>query len=159
MRESEIQFIRQLGYKNIHADHRLYVALMFQPRTVAAVVALGIMFQSQWLFVVLSAVLWLGAIVPARNLFDVVFNRLVACPGGLPRLGVAPPPRRFAQAMAGTMALAVGSSLLSGWTLTAWVLEGFFLIAVMSVVVGRVCGPAVLYLRLTRTADPSFHAT
>ena len=153
MRQSEIQFIRQLGYTNIHPDHRLYVALMFQPRTVAAVVALGVVLQSPWLFLGLSAVLWLGAIAPTRNLFDAVFNRLIACPGGLPRLGVAPPPRRFAQAVAATVALTVGAALLSGATLTAWVLEGFFVIGTMMVVLGRVCGPAVLYLRLTGAAD------
>ena len=153
MRQSEIEFIRQLGYKNVHPDHRLYVALMFQPRTVTCVVALGVVLQSAGLFLALAAVLWLGAVVPTRNLFDVVFNRLIACPGGLPRLGVAPAPRRFAQAMAGTMALAIGVALLSGATLTAWALEGLFLIATMSVVVGRVCGPAILYLRLTGTAD------
>ncbi len=153
MRQSEIQFIRQLGYRNIHPDHRLYVALMFQPRTVGGVLASGIVLQSAWLFVALSAVLWLGAIVPTRNLFDAVFNRLIACPGGLPRLGVAPAPRRFAQAMAGTMALAIGVALLSGATLTAWVFEGLFAIGTMTVVLGRVCGPALLYLRLTGTAD------
>ena len=37
MRESEIQFIRQMGFTNVHPDHRLYEALMFQPRTIAAV--------------------------------------------------------------------------------------------------------------------------
>lgn len=159
MRQAEIEFIRQLGYKNIHPDHRLYVALMFQPRTVAGVLALGVVLQSAWLFLALSAVLWLGAIAPTRNLFDAVFNRLIACPGGLPRLGVAPAPRRFAQAIAGTMALAVGVALLSGAALTAWALEGLFAIGTMMVVVGRVCGPALLYLRLAGTADPSFRAT
>ena len=54
MRESEIQFIRQMGFTNVHPDHRLYEALMFQPRTIATVVALGIVLQSAWLFVALS---------------------------------------------------------------------------------------------------------
>jgi hypothetical protein len=153
MRQSEIQFIRQLGYRNIHPDHRLYVALMFQPRTVAGLVALGIVLQSPWLFLGLAAVLWLGAVAPTRNLFDAVFNRLIACPGGLPRLGVAPPPRRFAQAVAGTMALAIGVASLSGASLIAWIFEGFFAVGSMMVVFGRICGPAMLYLRLTGTAD------
>ena len=81
MRQREIEFIRQLGYRNVHPDHRLYVALMFQPRTVACVVALGVVLQSAGLFLALSAALWLGAAAPTRNLFDAVFNRLIACPG------------------------------------------------------------------------------
>ncbi|HEU4689913.1 MAG TPA: DUF4395 family protein [Vicinamibacterales bacterium] len=153
MRQSEIHFIRSLGYTTLHPDHRLYVALMFQPRLIAGVLVLGLVFQSAWLFLVLSAVLWLGAAVPARNLFDAVYNRFVACPGHLPRLGVAPAPRRFAQATAATVALIVGVALLSGATLTAWIFEGLFAIGSMMVVFRRICGPAILFLRLTGTAD------
>lgn len=153
MRQSEIQFIRSLGFTTLHPDHRLYVALMFQPRLIAGAVVLGVLLQSTWLFLVLSAVLWLGAVAPARNLFDAVYNRFVACPGHLPRLGVAPAPRRFAQAVAGTVALAIGVALLSGATLTAWIFEGLFALGSMMVVFGRVCGPAIMYGRLTGTTD------
>jgi hypothetical protein len=150
MRDSEIQFIRQQGFTNVHPDHRLYVALMFQPRTIAGILALGIALQDAWLFLALSAVLWWGTIVPTRNLFDAVYNRLIAPLRGDPRLPVAPPPRRFAQAMAATVSLTIGAALLSGATLTAWVFEGLFTIASMSVVVGRVCAPANLYNRLLK---------
>lgn len=149
MRQSEIQFIRQLGFTNVHPDHRLYVALMFQPRTIAGIVALGIVLQNPWLFLVLSAVLWFATVVPTGNLFDAAYNVLIAYPQELPRIPIAPAPRRFAQAMAGTMALAVGSALLAGASVTAWVLEGLFAIGTMTVVVGRICAPAGLYLRLT----------
>ena len=64
MRESEIQFIRQQGFTNVHPDHRLYEALMFQPRTIAGLLALGIVVQNAWLFLAMSAVLWSGTIVP-----------------------------------------------------------------------------------------------
>ena len=150
MRDSEIQFIRQQGFTNVHPDHRLYVALMFQPRTIAGILALGITLQDAWLFLALSAVLWWGTIVPTRNLFDAVYNRLIAPLSGVPRLPVAPPPRRFAQAMAATVSLTIGAALLSGTTLTAWVFEGLFTIALTSVVVGRVCAPANLYNRLLK---------
>jgi hypothetical protein len=152
MRQSEIQFIRSQGFNTVHPDHRLYVALMFQPRTIAGIVALGLVLQSAWLFLGLSAMLWLGTVFPTRNLFDAAYNHL-ACPRGLPRLGVAPAPRRFAQAMAASVALAIGSALLAGTTVTAWIFQGIFTIALVAVVLGRVCGPANLYLRLTGSAD------
>jgi hypothetical protein len=155
MPESEIRFIRQLGFTNVHADHHLYVALMFQPRTIAGILALGIVLQHAWLFLALSAVLWWATAVPTGNLFDATYNRLIAYPRELPRIPIAPAPRRFAQAMAATMALAVGTALLAGATVTAWVLEGLFAIGTTSVVVGRICGPAILYLRLTGAS----HAT
>jgi hypothetical protein len=148
MRESEIQFIRQQGFTNVHPDHRLYVALMFQPRTIAGVLGLGIVLQNAWLFLALSAVLWWGTIVPTRNVFDAVYNRLIAPLRGVPRLPPAPPPRRFAQAMAATVSLTIGAALLSGAPLTAWVFEALFAIGSTSVVVGRVCAPANLYNRL-----------
>jgi Domain of unknown function (DUF4395) len=152
MRQSEIQFIRSQGFTTVHPDHRLYVALMFQPRTIAGVMALGLVLQSAWLFLALSAVLWWGTVVPRRNLFDAAYNCL-AYSRGLPRVPVAPAPRRFAQAMAATVALVIGAALLAGATRMAWFFEGLFTIALISVVVGRVCAPANLYLRLTGTVE------
>ena len=155
MRQSELQFIRQQGLTTADPDHRLYVALMFQPRTIAGVLALGLALQSAWLFLALSAALWWGTLVPSRSLFDAAYNRLIAHPRGLPPLGAAPAPRRFAQAMAATATLAIGAALLSGATVAAWVLEGLFAISVLAVVVARLCAPANLYLRLTGTSDPT----
>lgn len=155
MRQSEIRFIRQLGYTTVDPDRQLYVALMFQPRTIACVLALGLALQSAWLFVALSAVLWWGAVVPKRNPFDAAYYRFVAHSRGLPPIGAAPAPRRFAQAVAGSVALTIGVALLAGSTVTAWVFEGLFAIAITAVVVRRVCPPAVLYHLLTGTAaDP-----
>ena len=153
MRQSEIRFIRQQGFTAIDPDHRLYVALMFQPRTIAGVVTAGLVTQNPWVFLTLSAVLWWGTIFPTRSLFDAAFNRIVAYPRGLPPVPVAPAPRRFAQAMAGTVALTIGTALLLGSPLTAWIFEGLFAIALTTVVLGQVCPPAMLYLRLTGTAD------
>lgn len=149
MRQSEIQFIRSLGFTTIDPDHRLYVALMFQPRTIAVLVALGLLLHSAWLFLPLSAVLWLATVVPTRNLFDAIYNWLFAYPRNLPPIPIAPAPRRFAQAMAATVALVIGTALLSEATMTARIFEGLFMMAVTTVVVGRVCPPANLYTRLT----------
>ena len=58
-------------------------------------------------------------------------------------LGVAPAPRRFAQGMAGSVALAIGGVLLLGTTITAWLLEGMLAFAVMKAVFGNSCFGAV----------------
>ena len=149
MDSSEIRFIRQLGYTTADPDHQLYVALMFQPRTIAAVLAVGLVLQHSWLFLALSAALWWGAAVPKHNLFDAAYNRFFAYPRGLSPVGAAPAPRRFAQSVAATVALTIGAALLAGSTVTAWVFQGLFVIAIVGVVVGRFCAPANLYLRFT----------
>ena len=56
--------------------------------------------------------------------------------------------------MAATVTLTIGAALLSGATVTASVFEGLFAVALTVVVLGRVCPPANLYLRLTGAGDP-----
>jgi hypothetical protein len=68
---------------------------------------------------------------------------------GLPRLDPAPGPRRFAQALAGTFMLAIGLSLLSGWTILAWTLEALLLTALGALIVGRFCLGSYLFLLFT----------
>ena len=68
-------------------------------------------------------------------------------------VAVAPAPRRFAQAMAGTFALIVGLALLEGATVIAWTVEGLFAAGVTAAVFGDFCGPAQLYGRLRRTVQ------
>jgi hypothetical protein len=58
MRNSRLEFVREQGYSTHEADDRLYSALMLQPRIIGALVVLGMLLQSTWLFVALSAVLW-----------------------------------------------------------------------------------------------------
>ena len=151
MRESRVRFIRMQGFTTPHVDEELYSALMLQPRVIGAIVALGIVVQSPVLFLVLSAVLLWSALVPTRNPFDAIYNHAVARPRRLPPLGVAPAPRRFAMSMAGTVALTIGIALLIGATITAWVFEGLFAVAVIQVVFGDICGAANLYHLLLRS--------
>jgi hypothetical protein len=150
MRESRVRFIRMQGVTTPHVDEELYRALMLQPRIVGVIVALGIITQSPLLFLMLSAVLLWSALVPTRNLFDALYNFAVARPRGLSPLDAAPAPRRFAMGMAGTVALTIGIALLAGATITAWVFEGLFAVAVMQVVFGDICGAANLYHLLAR---------
>ena len=81
----------------------------------------------------------------ARNPFDAIYNHAVADPRGLPPLGAAPAPRRFAQAMAGTVALAIGAALLLGATTAAWIVEGLFVVALMVLIFGNFCVGSCAY--------------
>jgi hypothetical protein len=150
MRESRVRFIRQQGFATQRADEQLYTALMLQPRIIGAVVALAIVVQNLVLFLVLAATLWWSALVPTRNPFDAIYNHAFARPRGLPPLGAAPAPRRFATGLAGTFALAIGVALLAGTTVVAWVIEGLLTVAVMEVVLRDNCAGANLYHLLQR---------
>jgi hypothetical protein len=145
--DAQINFVRQQGFRDAGASECKggFPALMFQPRLIGVVVAIGIVFQSGYLFLALSAVLWWNALVPSRNPFDASYNALVARPRGLPPLTPAPAPRRFAQGMAGTFALGIGVSLLSGLQVLAWILEGFLVIALAALVFGRFCIGSYLF--------------
>jgi hypothetical protein len=157
MRESQIRFIRQQGFSGENFPDGLYTALMLQPRIVGCLAAVGILLQSAWLFLALSAALWWSALVPTRNPFDAIYNYAVAYRRGLPPLGTAPKPRRFAAGEAGTVALAIGVALAAGATITAWILEGVLIGAVISVVFADFCLGAYTY-HLLRPPLPSASA-
>jgi uncharacterized protein DUF4395 len=154
MRKSRDFFICQQGFAVPNANPHLYSALMLQPRIIGGLVVLGSMLQSHELFLLLSAVLAWGTIVLKQNLFDAIYNYAVAFPRGLPPLGAAPAPRRFAQGSAAVLAFVIGTALLTGATMMAWILEGVFVAAVASVVLRRFCLPAHLYHELRRRLSP-----
>ena len=105
MRQSHFRFILQQGFEAADASESLYTALMVQPRIIGGLVAVGVLFQSARLFLALSAVLLWSTLAPTLNPFDVLANHLVARPRGIPPLGIAPGPRRFAQGMSATVTL------------------------------------------------------
>lgn len=158
MRESRVKFIRQQGFATQSVDDELYSALMLQPRVVGATVALGIAVQSPLLFLALSTALLWSALVPTRNPFDAIYNHAIARPRGLRPLGTAPAPRRFAMGMAGTVALTIGTALLVGASITAWVFEGLFAVAALQVVFKDICGAANLFNLLRRSPLASSHS-
>ena len=155
MRKSREFFICQQGFAVPNANPHLYSALMLQPRIISGLVVLGSILQSHELFLVLSAILAWGAIVPKQNLFDAIYNYAVAFPRGFPPLDAAPAPRRFAQGCAAMLALAIGLALLTEATVMAWILEGVFVVAGASAVVRRFCLPAHLYHMLRRRLSPT----
>lgn len=148
MRNSKIQFVRSLGYLDSHGH--LYSALMLQPRIVGTVTLIGVLLQSPWLFLALSAALGWSALVPTRSLFDAIYNNGVAGPRGLAKLAAAPAPRRFAGGLAAMLTVAIGVALLTGARSMAWALEAVLSVAVAAVVFGRSCAGANLYWALRR---------
>jgi hypothetical protein len=152
MTASKLQFIRSLGYLDPNPDEHVYSALMLQPRLVGGVTVIGIVLQSPWVFLALSAALAWSAIVPTWSIFDGIYDRAVAHPRGLAPVAAAPAPRRFAGGMAATITLTIGLALLAGARGAAWALEGLAVVSVAAVVFGRSCAPAHLYAFLRRRA-------
>lgn len=142
---SKADFIREQGFTTAHCDDALYSALMFQPRAIGGVLALSVIFQNAWVFLALAAVLWWSTVVPSHNPFNWLFNLVMTSRGRNAILLETPPPRRFAQGMAGTVALTIGLALVAGAPRVAWAFEGLFAAAAMSPIVRRVCIPAYLY--------------
>ncbi|MGQ0635205.1 MAG: DUF4395 family protein [Planctomycetaceae bacterium] len=127
----------------------MYPALMWQPRVIGVLVLVGLAFQAAPFFLALAALLWWNVILPEFNPFDALYNRLVK-PKGAPRLTPAPAPRRFAQAEAGTVMLAIGLALLYEVNLLAYALEGLVLVSLGALIFGRFCQGSYLFLLFTR---------
>ena len=142
---SKLDFIREQGFTTEGCQEGLYTALMFQPRVIAGLVISGVVLQSPWLFLGVSTVLYWGALFPGRNLFDAFFNHVMADPNRLAAMPAAPPPRRFAQAVAGTFAMSIALTLFAGASPAAWLFESVFVAGSMSVVTRRFCLPAYVY--------------
>jgi hypothetical protein len=120
---------------------------MFQPRVIGVVAVFSIILQSPWAFLLLSVVLWWNALVPTHNPFDAFYNHVMA-DSRQPLLLAAPPPRRFAEGMAATVAMITAVALFAEVSLAAWLLEGVFAGAAAAVVFGRRCAGAEVYHRL-----------
>jgi Domain of unknown function (DUF4395) len=148
-------FILQQGFEEPPAEtcSLQYSALQFQPRVVALGFLLGVVLQSPVVFFALGAVLWWNALFPQWNPFDAVHNRILGRRAAHVLLTLAPPPRRFAQGMAGTFSLAIGVSLSSGWRAPALVLEVLMGLAVGALAFGGFClGSFVFHLLRGRWA-------
>ena len=155
MHDPERNFILQQGLEDPGPQdtHRRFEALLFQPRLIGLVVLVGITFQSPAVFLGLWAVLWWSALLPRLNPFDALYNLTLGTRAGAVRLGPAPAPRRFAQGMAGTFALAIGILLQLEWFITAYVLEGFLGVAIVALVFGRFCLGSYIYHLLRGEAE------
>jgi len=155
MHDPERNFILQQGLEDPgpQGSHRRFEALLFQPRLIGLTVLVGITLQSSAIFLGLWAVLWWSALLPQLNPFDALYNLTLGTRPGALRLGPAPAPRRFAQGMAGTFALAIGVMLQLEWFITAYVLGGFLGAAIVALVFGRFCLGSYIYHLLRGEAE------
>jgi hypothetical protein len=152
---SELNFVRQQGFGETTPQDCgfRFPALMWQPRIMGGLILVGLVLQSGVWFLALSILAWWSVALPRLNPFDALYNRLVAKPRGRPPLTPAPAPRRFAQGMAGTFLVAIGLSLLAGWSRTAWTLEAVLVVALTALLVGRFCLGSFFYLLITGQSD------
>ncbi len=134
-------FVEQQGFRDAGsvACGHLFPALMFQPKLIGLLVAIGLVLQNGLFLLFLSAILWWNVLVPALNPFDALYNNLIAESKGGTRLMRAPAPRRFAQGMAGTFMLSIGVTLLLGWHIAAWIIEGMMVAALTALIFGKLC--------------------
>jgi hypothetical protein len=140
-------FILQQGFDEPAAATcpRQYSALLFQGRVVLVWVVAGIVFQIPALFYALCGVLWWSAVLPALNPFDAVYNSTFGRRAGAFQLTAAPTPRRTAQSMAGGFALTCGLLIHFGFFVAAYLVEGFFLAAVLALTLGGLCVGSFVY--------------
>jgi sulfate transport system ATP-binding protein len=128
-----------------------FAGLFFQPRIVFPTVIAAILLQlvsipwSAGLHLAVSAVLWWNALVPARNPFELAYNRWVARRKGRRELVPAPTPRRFAQGMAAALSLGAALALLSGALPVARALQAFMVVAFAALLFGKLCLGAYVY--------------
>jgi hypothetical protein len=126
----------------------LTAALLFQPRVVALLLLAAVFTQSSPGFLALACVLWWSAAFPSLSPFDALY-RLYARrkPDAAPLPG-AEPPRRFAQALAGTFAAVISLALSQEWRVLAYGAQLFFMLAVAALAYGRLCVGSFFYFVL-----------
>jgi hypothetical protein len=146
-------FMRAQGFASEPPDacDMHFEGLYFQPRIVFPAVIVAILLQltsipvSAGLHFAISAVLWWNTLLPARNPFELAYNRWVARPKGRLELISAPGPRRMAQGMAAAFNLGAGLALLYGMAPLAWVLQAMLVVAFSALLFGRFCLGAYVY--------------
>lgn len=144
---AKLNFVRQQGFEDAAPQTCgfQHAALVFQPRIVGVVVAVAIILQAWYIFLPLGALLWWNAVAPEGNPFDLAYNLVVAPSLGRPKLRPAPPPRRFAQGMAGTFMIVIGLALVGGAYALAYVFEALVVLAFGAILVGKFCLGSYLY--------------
>jgi hypothetical protein len=149
-RSSKQHFILQQGLDppgDPESESILYSALQFQPRFIGVLVLAGVAFQSPAIFFLLGAALSCSAIAPRWNPFNALYNYTLGARRGSFLLRSAPP-RMFAEAIAGCLALAIAALAALGQSGAAVVLEAVFVLANASAVFSGFCLGAFLFFRL-----------
>jgi hypothetical protein len=131
----------------------LYSALQSQPRLIGALIVSGVCLQSPGIFFAVGAALLCSAIEPRWNPFNALYNYTSGTKRGLFLLRSAQP-RIFAEAMGGSLAVAIAILLAFEQTGPALLFEGLFLLANAAVVFSRFCFGAVLFAGLKSKCAP-----
>jgi hypothetical protein len=140
-------FVRQQGFEAIDAETvcEFSSALRYQPRLVALIAAAGAITRSPVVFAGLAALLSWAAAAPRLNPFDFAYRRTLGRRSGAAALPPSPMPRRFSAGMGAVFAAAIAVAMASGFRITAWVLQAVLMLAVLSVIYGRLCIGSFLY--------------
>jgi hypothetical protein len=133
------------------AESLLYSALQFQPRLVGALLVIGMVFQSPVIFLAVGAALLSSAIAPLWNPFNALCNFTFGIRRG-PLLLRSAPPRRFAEAMAGSFGLSIWTLWTLGYSDAAPGLAAVFLLANAAVIFRGFCFGSYLFWRLRGTS-------
>ena len=157
---ANLNFVRQQGFENATPKtcELQFPALMWQPRVVLVLVLFGLLLETGWYYIGLSAMLLWSTLLPRWSPFDAIYNHLIARRRGTLLLTPAPGPRRTAQLLAGTLSLLAGLAALAGRPALAWAFQGVLIVAATLLVLGRFCfGSYVFYLITGRAAFAHRH--
>lgn len=149
---SKRDFILQQGLGascSVESAPLVFSALQFQPKILAGLVALGALLQSAGMFLALGVLLWWSALAPRWNPFEALYNATRRVRRGICLMPAAPP-RLFAQALAGSIALSIAAMLILNERTPAILLEVLLLIAIAAILFARFCFGAFLFNRLSR---------
>lgn len=151
MSSAKYKFIQQQGFQNETEESATihYDALLFQPIIVGTMMAIATLRQSSTIFLIFGLILWINALLPQINIFELVYNATFRLMRNEPRLEPAPKPRRFMQGMAGTLMLGAAFTLLIGWNGISYILQAFIVAAFVALLFGKFCLGAFIYHYLT----------
>lgn len=144
---AEYKFMQQQGFdvSDEQTTQKHFRSLLFQPIIVSLLIILGIVLQSQYIFLAGGVVLWFNTLFPKMNPFERIYDGTFGEAKGYNKLPPAPPPRRFMQGMAGTLMLLTSIALFAGWMTAAYIVEAFIVVAFVSLIFGKFCIGAYIY--------------
>jgi len=122
-----------------------FKALLWQPGIIASAIVVGMILQNAWIFLAISSILWLNALLPRLNPFERLYDITLGKKRYEGKLPPAPAPRRFMQGMAAMMNLIVALALLGNQSVVAIIFQIFLVIAFGVLLFGKFCLGAYLY--------------
>lgn len=146
-RSFEYKFMQQQGFieSDEHRAKTHFRALLWQPRIVGSAILVGIILQNAWIFLAISAVLWINTLLPRLNPFERLYDATLGKKRYEGKLPPAPAPRRFMQGMAATINLIVVLAILGNQMAVAYIFQIFLVVGFGLLLFGKFCLGAYLY--------------